>query len=261
MSLVDVDSSNQAVDIFIGVKDSGIGIIQEHQKSIFDSFKQVPHSGKRQSITGTGLGLSISKKLVYMMGGDLSFTSEEGVGSNFYFQIPLKRIVLKAPTLSSVILETPQSIITAAAVAAEAAEAAAAATNTPVILPATTPAVVEAPLQFIGRVLVAEDNAINRKVIEKLIEKRGLAFTTVVDGVEAVKEYLKDPNAFQLVLMDCQMPNMDGFEATKAIREASSTRQSRIPIIAITANAIQGDEEKCLQAGMDAYITKRKYKS
>lgn len=162
---------------------------------------------------GSGLGLSISKGLVERMGGTIGADSTPGQGSTFWFTLPL--------------LEP----------ATPAAPA-----------PAATPVTVRAL-----RVLLAEDNPVNQRMAERMLQRLGHTVQVAPDGAAAVAAVLDGP--FDLVLMDCQMPVLDGYEATRAIRDLTGER-GRVPVIALTANALSGDREKCLDAGMDDYLPK-----
>ncbi len=165
---------------------------------------------------GTGLGLAISSRLVALMGGRLSVESEPGRGSVFRFTIALP-------------------------VAAPAARA-----------PARKPAPPAAARRL--RVLLVEDNAVNQRLARLLLEKQGHAVTVAGDGLEALRAIESHP--FDLVLMDVQMPHMDGLEAARAIREREKETGLRLPVVAMTAHALKGDRERCLEAGMDGYISK-----
>ena len=165
---------------------------------------------------GTGLGLSISSKLVHTLGGKLWVESEMDKGSCFHFTLTLP-------------------------VGAAALESA------PV-------ARVPSEKQPALRILLAEDNLVNQKLAVRLLEKQGHAVTAASDGREAIA--LFERQTFDLILMDVQMPGMDGFEATAAIREMEKFKGSRIPIVALTAHAMSGDRERCLASGMDGFATK-----
>ncbi|TAL35921.1 MAG: response regulator [Alphaproteobacteria bacterium] len=198
------------------VEDTGIGISGDDQKKLFKEFSQTDSSVSRR-FGGTGLGLAICRKIVELMKGSLGVTSRPNEGSTFWFEIPLE---------------------VAAAPAQEAAESESA-------LPQMKPL----------NVLVAEDNKINQKVISGLLQKGGHSFTIAADGAEAV-DHLRDENsAYDLVLMDMQMPLMDGLTATGEIRKLAGKHKD-IPIIALTANAVRGDEQRCLAAGMNDYVSK-----
>lgn len=202
--------------ILFQVIDTGIGISAEDTKKLFQPFTQVDTSDRRE-YGGTGLGLSISRRFVEMMGGTIGVESERGRGSTFWFRIPLP-----------------------------AARPAAAAQNESVRRSEPTGRTCFYP------VLVVEDNAVNRKVATALIQKLGYAVEAVTNGQEAVDRVTAAP--FSLVLMDCQMPVMDGFEATRLIRQMPTRR--KLPIVALTARAMKEDEQHCLDAGMDGYLSK-----
>jgi CheY-like chemotaxis protein len=202
------------------VTDTGIGIAPEKQASIFEAFTQADGSITR-AYGGTGLGLAICLRLVRLMGGNIEVSSELGHGSCFSFTVAC-----------SVIAAPPEF----------------AAPLTPGIerdrMPGST-----------LRILLAEDNPINRKVASSLIEKQGHSVKCVADGQLAVEELQQ--NTYDLIFMDLQMPRMGGLEATGCIRRAELLRGLRpTPIIALTAHAMTGDKERCLQAGMDDYLSK-----
>ena len=199
------------------VRDTGPGIPEKAQPRLFEAFMQADASMSRR-YGGTGLGLAISKRIVELMGGRIGVESRPGEGSLFWFGVPL------------------------ALAKQESAESRAGAA------PAAQP---QAPLGL--RVLVAEDNAVNQRVIVRLLEKLGCRADAVANGREAVEAAARTP--YDVVLMDCQMPEMDGFEATRAIRETEGDGR-RLPIVAVTANAMPGDRERCLEAGMQDYVSK-----
>lgn len=200
------------------VKDTGIGIPLDQQKLIFEAFRQADGSVTRR-YGGTGLGLAISAKIVDGMGGRLEVESEPDKGSLFRFWVKMQ---LVAP------LE-------------KAAE--------PEPEPLPEPSV---PGRL--RVLVAEDNPVNRKLVERLMSKRGHDVVAVSDGKQAVDKISAQP--FDVILMDVQMPGMDGLEATRQIRSLEAALGGHVPILALTANAMKGDEGSCLAAGMDGFLTK-----
>jgi PAS domain S-box-containing protein len=203
------------------VQDTGIGIPKDKQKRIFDVFSQADEKTVRR-YGGTGLGLAISKKLIEIMGGKLWVESEEGQGSSFCFllRLPLSLTVLKAAA------------------------------------PAAGSAGGQQPADDIGhlRVLLAEDNLVNQKIVTRLLERRGWEVLLANNGREAVDAVSK--SRFDLVLMDDHMPEMSGVEATSIIRTEEKQTGMHVPIIAMTANAMAGDREKYLSAGMDAYVSK-----
>lgn len=199
----------------VSVEDSGIGIAKAQQSLLFSEFTQAD-VGVARKYGGTGLGLAISQKLIKMMDGEIHLHSEEGKGSTFTFSI-------SAP---------------------ESAEA-------PSKLPKKT---ASQPSLLDKRILLVEDNAINRQVIAKMLEPTKASLTMAEDGLKAL-EVLKS-QSFDLILMDCQMPNMDGYECTRAIRTNEIKSGLRVPIVAITANAYEEDKQRCLIVGMDDFIAK-----
>ena len=207
------------VELHFCVRDTGIGIAREKQRQVFNAFIQADTSSTR-NFGGTGLGLTISSQLVEMMGGKIWLESEVGVGSTFHFTVLLER----APE--------------AAVAAPEAASL------------TWHPGNEDRPLRF----LIVEDNAVNRLVATRLLEKQRHAVREAVNGREALQ--LLERESFDCVLMDVQMPEMDGFEATREIRKAERGTGLHIPIIAMTAHAMAGDRQRCLDAGMDAYVSK-----
>jgi signal transduction histidine kinase/ligand-binding sensor domain-containing protein/ActR/RegA family two-component response regulator len=207
----------QHLDVHLAVKDSGIGIPAEKQAKIFQPFQQADGSTTRK-YGGTGLGLTISAQLVELMGGRLWVESATGAGSTFHVALKLERV------------------------AAEAAPARA------------TEAQAHQTQRVSLRILVAEDNVVNQTVVARLLEKRGHAVTVVSDGRAAVAAHAT--TAFDVILMDVQMPEMDGFDATMAIRERERMTGCHVPIVAMTAHAMRGDEARCLEAGMDTYLAK-----
>jgi signal transduction histidine kinase/CheY-like chemotaxis protein len=196
------------------VRDSGIGISPDLLESMFDAFQQADNSISRR-YGGTGLGLPIARNLAERMGGSLSAQSSEGLGSVFNLQIPLQLIQQEEPQ--------PQ--------------------------PGT---VDEMRQEREGCVLLVEDNPVNRTVVEAMLRSLGLQVSAAGDGAEAVSMVSREKYA--LILMDCRLPVMDGYEATRRIRQLPGLET--LPIIALTANARHGDREICLQAGMNDYLAK-----
>jgi PAS domain S-box-containing protein len=203
------------------IRDTGIGISIEQQQKLFQKFSQT-HTSTARHFGGTGLGLAISKQLAELLGGEIGVTSEPGVGSEFWFTVRLGK-----PTSlpASGDISSPSRAATAAVRRRGA------------------------------RILVAEDNVVNQEVALGILRKLGMRADAVADGIEVIDALKTLP--YDLVLMDVQMPEIDGLEATRVIRNPQSTvRNHRIPIIAMTANAMQGDRERCLEAGMNDYIAK-----
>jgi signal transduction histidine kinase/ActR/RegA family two-component response regulator len=231
-----------AIRLKFTVNDSGIGIPPDEQGRLFDTFTQVDESNTRK-YGGTGLGLAISKQLVELLGGEIGLESEAGKGSKFWFTAAFgksAKLAAKAPSRPA-----PAARLTALKSQTGTAQPTEGATQTP-----TQPS---SALTASMRILLAEDNEINQRITLRLLQKLGLAADAVVNGREAVEAL--ERRKYDLVLMDCQMPDMDGFEATAVIRsrEGASRHQT---ICALTANAMDGDRERCLAAGMDDYISK-----
>ena len=201
------------------VQDSGIGIPADKREEIFQSFTQVDASTTRQ-YGGTGLGLAISRELVALMGGEIGVTSEEGSGSEFWFTARLRSEAL--------------------------AEA-----------PAAAPAGPPGPARAFGksRILLVEDNEVNQILALTVLEGLGLAVDLAPNGLEALAALRR--LRYDLVLMDVQMPHLDGLQATAALRTPESgVLDCRVPVVAMTARAMPEDRQRCLDAGMDAYLTK-----
>jgi len=222
------------VPLSFAVRDTGIGIAPERVDAILQPFTQADTSMTRR-FGGTGLGLTISSRLVSLMGGTLTVRSTEGVGSEFVVQLPAW------PAAAADVLpsagEPRRLTADVVPVPADTVDPA-----------ATGP---EHPL----RVLVAEDNPVNQRVAQQLLRKRQLSVTLADDGRQAVDAF--QAGRFDLVLMDVQMPEMDGFEAVAAIRALEHAEgRPHTPIVAVTAHAMVGDRERCLEAGMDAYLSK-----
>jgi len=211
-------TEDEAVLLF-SVSDTGIGISEDNQKVIFDAFAQADASTTRR-YGGSGLGLTISNQLVGLMGGRISVESKPDVGSTFHFTLPFGIAHHHASP-------SPDDSPEKSSVPAE-------------------------PSSF--DILVVEDNAVNQKLARILLKKLGHRATIAANGDAAVRA-LKQ-RAFDLVLMDFQMPVMGGIEATAVIREAETRTGRHIPIIAMTAHAMAGDRERALQAGMDDYVSK-----
>jgi PAS domain S-box-containing protein len=230
--------SNGRAQVHIAVRDTGIGISPQKQARIFDPFSQADSSTTR-NYGGTGLGLTISRQLVALMGGDIELHSTPGVGSTFTVSLPMA--VVDAASTS------------AAQPVPVAALANTATAPTPDQAVAGSPAAKLRPRTL--QVLLVEDQAINQKLITSLMTRWGHDVTLAHNGSEAVELALAAD--FDVVFMDMQMPVMDGLEATRRIRAQEQALKRRpLHIIAMTANAMSGDEQICLDAGMNDYISK-----
>ncbi|TXH88871.1 MAG: PAS domain S-box protein [Rhodoferax sp.] len=221
VSLQLVKRSGDLATVRFSVRDTGIGIAPENQARIFAGFTQAEASTTRR-FGGTGLGVSISHKLVALMGGELALHSEPGQGSDFFFQLtlPISASQFVARTLSKKHLDR---------------------------MPAGP------RLQGL-RILLTEDNITNQQIATELLRDEGALVQVANNGQEAVEALRTGPDAFDAVLMDLQMPIMDGLTATRVIR--GELGQTFLPIIAMTANAMRSDREACLQAGMNDHIGK-----
>ncbi|MCI5145156.1 MAG: response regulator, partial [Candidatus Electrothrix sp. AR3] len=217
------------------VTDTGRGIQEEFKHKVFKNFTQTDSSMTRE-VGGVGLGLTICKKLVKLLGGKIWFESELGKGSKFYFTLYLK---LEQGVTQQEIPDTGN----------------------------------QEKLGVDLNILLVEDNLLNRELIKKVFELKGHKVTTANDGLECLAALAEDD--FSVVVMDIQMPNMDGIDATRYIRKCeqgysfagheheillnnlcSRIKRRYTPIVALTAHAMSGDREKCLEAGMDDYLTK-----
>jgi PAS domain S-box-containing protein len=222
--VISCQPGNPLYEIEFSVSDTGIGISQDRMDRLFQTFSQVDASMTRK-YGGTGLGLAISKRLVELMGGRIWVESEVGKGSTFHF-----------------------SILAEAATATEAERPTAWRTGTYEDKPAVD-LVPEHPYPL--RILLAEDNVINQKVALQMLRKIGYEADVAANGFEVLEALERQP--YDVILMDVQMPDMDGIEAAKRIRKRWRDGPR---IIAITAYALEGDRDKCISAGMDDYISK-----
>ncbi len=238
VSVVCEKKNDRYVTLKVRVEDTGIGISEEAQKKLFVSFNQVDSSGTRK-FGGTGLGLAISRRLVELMGGDIGVESVEGKGSVFWFNILLD--------IADVSIEN---------------------TVSPEIQKQTdglehdvnkTPDVYEVPsnddsnIHLSGKkILLVEDNIANQLVATGMMSELGLDVVVANNGIQALEQMAS--NTFDMVFMDCQMPEMDGYEATRIIREQEPYKN--IPIVALTANVMASDRDKCIESGMDDFMGK-----
>ena len=216
-TLLQIDAAPDGQSIIFQVKDSGIGIDEETKTRLFQPF-ETSHISKNRNLSGTGLGLVIVHRLVELMDGSISVISEPEKGTLFTLQLPLPLLDKHTP-LTSDLAKVPSEILFPKGI----------------------------------RVLLVEDNDINARITEHLLHKWGLTTLRVSNGQEAVD--LAQRESFNLILMDCQMPVMDGLEATKIIRATPGPCQL-VPIVALTANVFASDQAECLASGMDAFIPK-----
>jgi signal transduction histidine kinase len=205
--------------ILVKVEDTGIGIPKEKHVLLFEKFSQTDSSTTRR-YGGTGLGLAISKQLALQMGGTIGFESQVGQGSSFWFCLPLAAAPASRQALPGETKAEPSK---------------------------------KSETVFRGRVLLVEDNEVNRVLAVSMLKRLQLSVDAAADGVNALQMFEK--NKYDLVLMDCQMPLIDGFEATVKMRQQECGVR-HTPIVALTAYAMEGDRERCLAAGMDDYLAK-----
>jgi len=212
--------------IQISVKDTGIGISPEQQAKLFQSFEQA-ESNTTRKYGGTGLGLAISKSIVEMMDGEIWIKSEVGEGSTFAFTVQMKRAVEITDEREEADRKQEEKVKE----------------NTGV---------------FAGRrMLLVEDVEINREIVQSLLEPTQLQIDCAENGAEAVRMFTENPDKYDIIFMDVQMPEMDGYEATRRIRAFEKGLASKhTPIVAMTANVFHEDIEKCAAAGMDSHLGK-----
>lgn len=220
---IKVESTNQnnkSYELLISVTDTGVGIPKESQAKLFSAFVQADSSITRK-FGGTGLGLAICSKLAQALGGSVSFQSQEGEGSTFSLKIPLKR--------GEKIKQNEQT--------------------------ANIDPNVDLSHEYAHHILLVEDNLINQKVAGMIIKKFGYSYDIAADGLEALKAVEDNGiNHYSIILMDMQMPKMDGIKATKELIQLYGTDTP--PIVALTANAFESDRENCIQAGMVDFLSK-----
>ena len=215
--------------ITIAVSDTGIGLSEEQRVRLFQPFAQADSSTTRR-FGGSGLGLSIVRRLAQLMRGDIAVESKQGAGSTFTVTLTLQAAPADSPLNTT--LRTTQR-------------------------PAKS-MIAKRPKSSV-RILVADDHPVNREVLVRQLELLGIASDTVNDGVEALEAWAAADGKYAAVLADIHMPRMDGHELTRQIRVAETKRGSaaaRTPVVAVTANAMKGEDERCLAAGMDAYLAK-----
>lgn len=217
---------NPQVEIEFSIKDTGIGLTPEKQKVLFNSFSQGDASMNRR-FGGTGLGLAICKRLCFLMGGTIEVESEgvPGLGSTFTFSIVADNVECRAAEIQNIAHRQRQAISE----------------------------MDKSKIDTQLRILLAEDNTVNQKLALYILEKAGLRADTASNGIEVIEAMQRQP--YDVILMDVQMPELDGLEATKQLR-LRWPRENGPYIIAVTANAMSGDEAICLAAGMDTYLSK-----
>jgi len=215
-------TADQPIELRFQVKDTGIGIPEEEIANVFKSFRQLGTT-RDSNHRGTGLGLVIAAELVEMMGGKICVESNPGVGTTFYFSAFFP---LAPPDQEKLPLFAERSSSTHDRIAGGAAL----------------------------HILLVEDEYINRTLAINVLEREGWSVSIAENGVEALN--VLETETFDLILMDVQMPEMNGYETTRTIRRQELETAQHIPIIAMTAYAVKGDREKCLAAGMDGYISK-----
>ena len=216
----EAQEEGQRLAVHFAVSDTGIGIAPEWKDRIFAAFVQADGSNTRRH-GGTGLGLSICTRLVGFMGGRMWLESEAGKGSTFHFTASFD-----VPVAGTIRPQRPSQLRIAD----------------------------RAGIGGALRILLAEDNMVNQKVAAHLLEKQGHSVVITSNGAEAVSAFARE--AFDLILMDVQMPEMNGYDATQAIRAREEGTGRRVPIVALTAHAVKGDREICIEMGMDDYLSK-----
>jgi CheY-like chemotaxis protein len=207
----------------LSIEDTGIGMSAEQQGKLFTIFQQA-EAGTARKFGGSGLGLAISKRILELMGGDIRVESEEGKGSVFFFTVALGVPKKKDGGPEGSEAESPEE---------------------------------EQDCDFSGKtLLLVDDLEINLEITAALFEPTGATVDMAKSGREAIDAFISDPSRYDLILMDMQMPEMDGLEATRALRRLPFPEAARIPIIAMTANVFREDIEKCLAAGMNDHLGK-----
>jgi len=220
-----IEQNNNHNILNITITDTGIGLSSTEKEKLFQRFTQADSSTTRK-YGGTGLGLTISKQLIGMMGGEIGVESELGHGSRFWFTLNLEKI------------DDPINSVN----------------STEALVKKSENKMTEYP-QFNASILVVDDNSVNQLVAKGILSKFGIRLNFSNDGLAALSKLKL--LAFDLILMDCQMPNMDGYETTRHIRTSNNLiSKHNVPIVAMTANTMQGDREKCLESGMNDHIAK-----
>ena len=233
-----LDSTEGQSQLHIVVSDSGKGIPQSKQSSIFEAFTQVNGTIARD-FGGTGLGLTISSRLVTLMGGTIWVNSRAMIGSAFHFTLPVFQVAIPRNDTSSRDNNTEEK------------------SGKYSLLPSCQTLPFQYDRKSDGsepRILIVDDNAVNRQLLQHCLKIYRCDLDTAEHGEEALMKVTE--TSFDLILMDCQMPVMDGFDATRLIREYEALKGRKTTIIAVTALAVEGDKERCFASGMDGYVTK-----
>ncbi len=239
---VRVEPIDEGTRILFSVQDTGIGMDAAGLKRLFQSFAQADESMTRK-FGGTGLGLKISQDLVHAMGGEIQVESEPGKGSRFWFSLP----AIAAPVPEEASERVPERVPERRPSSEQI--------QTPEVNPSSNAAVTSAIQPLNGHVLLVEDNRINQMVATRMLSKLGLTYDVANHGGESLQRLQE--RDYDLILMDMEMPEMDGPEATRRIRAMEAeTGKKRIPIIAMTANAMHEDRDRCLASGMDDHVPK-----
>lgn len=218
---VKATTGSEEPTLYLAVEDSGVGIQKDKLDQIFEKFTQADTSVTRK-YGGTGLGLAITQQLVELMGGEIGVDSLEGQGSTFWFNIPLKEAGVNDVLVN---LYDEKHGISGIDLSKDL------------------------------RILAVDDHPVNQTFAKKLLKKLGFIYVDLAENGQQALDKIA-ANTYDIVLMDCQMPELDGYQATMKLREREKQTGSHLPVIALTANAMVGDREKCLKAGMDDYLSK-----
>jgi signal transduction histidine kinase/ActR/RegA family two-component response regulator len=221
--------------LHVEVEDTGIGVPPDRMDRLFKPFSQLESDAAR-SYAGTGVGLAIVKDLVRLMHGEVGVRSSPGAGSTFWFTARLDKRSSSAAAIAAPLPGSPDSI------------------TPPRVAPKSGTDAATGGRRAAQRILLVEDNPVNQKIAGVVLKKAGWSYELAEDGRRAVE--IARAERFDLILMDCQMPGMDGFEATRRIRSSDGLTPRDVPIVALTANAFEADREACRSAGMDDFLAK-----